>query len=96
MRYIALILAFLLLGVTAGAAALQTATDDDRIYDEVSRRLAMDRDIKGNSFEIDVKEGVVTIKGFVSKEGHRGKAERIAKKVKGVKSVVNRLVVKEY
>lgn len=73
-----------------------TVTEDDRIYDEVSRRLAMDRDIKGNSFEIDVKEGVVTIKGFVTKEGHRGKAERIAKKVKGVKSVVNRLVVKEY
>lgn len=96
MRSIALILAFLLLGVTAGAAAMQTITDDDRIYDEVSRRLAMDRDIKGNSFEIDVKQGVVTIKGVVTKESHRGKAERITKRVKGVKSVVNQLVVKEY
>lgn len=96
MRFAAFFLVLLLLGVTAGAATMQTTNEDDRIFDEVSRRLAMDRDIKGNSFEIDVKQGIVTIKGFVSKDSHRGRAERIAKRVKGVKGVVNQLAIKEY
>jgi len=92
---ICLSLVFLLLGVTAGAA-LQTSSDDDRIYDEVIRRLASDRDIKGNAFEVDVKDGVVTVKGAVTRDKHRAKAERIIRKVKGVRSVVNQLVIKEY
>jgi len=92
---ICLSLVFLLLGVTAGAA-LQTSSDDDRIYDEVIRRLASDRDIKGNAFEVDVKDGVVTVKGAVTRDKHRTKAERIIRKVKGVRSVVNQLVIKEY
>lgn len=94
MRFIAFLLVILLLGVTVGAAAWQPS-DDDRIYDEVKKRLALDRDIKGNAFEVDVKDGVVTIQGAVAKERFRGKAEKIVKKVKGVKGVVNKLVVKE-
>lgn len=94
MRFLALFLALLLLGASAGAA-MQTTDQDDRIYDEVRRRLAMDRDIKGNAFEVEVKDGVVTINGVVTRERHRSKAERIVKKVKGVKGVVNRLVVKD-
>lgn len=96
MRILSLFLAFLLLGLACGAASAQAVTEDDRIYDEVIRRLAMDRDIKGNAFDVEVKSGVVTVKGTVRKEGHKGRAERIIKKVKGVKSVVNQLVLKEY
>jgi osmotically-inducible protein OsmY len=89
-------LAFLLLGVAAGAATMQNVDEDDRIHDEVIRRLAADRDIKGNAFEVVVKQGVVTVKGTVTKEGHRSRAERIIRKVKGVREVVNELVVKEF
>ncbi|HRJ20750.1 MAG: BON domain-containing protein [Bryobacteraceae bacterium] len=96
MRHLAILLAFLLLGVCAGAAVLQEVTADDRIYDEVIRRLADDRDIKGNAFDITVKEGVVTVKGTVTRDKHRQKAEKIIKKVKGVKQVVNELVIKEF
>lgn len=96
MRFLALLLAFLLLGVSAGAAALQDASEDDRIYDQVIQRLAADRDIKGNAFEVAVKDGVVTVKGTVTRESHRQKAERIIKRVKGVKQVVNELVIKEF
>lgn len=96
MRFLALLLAFLLLGVSAGAATLQDASEDDRIYDQVIQRLAADRDIKGNAFEVTVKEGIVTVKGTVTRESHRQKAERIIKRVKGVKQVVNELVIKEF
>mgnify|MGYP000923716677 CR=1 FL=1 len=91
MRVFTLILlfAFLLGGVLALAQ-----TSDDQIYDQVIRRLANDPDVKGGAFEVDVKEGIVTIKGVVEKEKFKEKAEKLAKKVKGVKGVVNQLVVK--
>ncbi len=91
MRFLTLFLlfAFLLAGVVALAQ-----TSDGQIYDQVIRRLANDPDVKGGAFEVDVKEGVVTIKGVVEKEKFKEKAEKLAKKVKGVKGVVNQLVVK--
>lgn len=84
-----LLLAFLFTGIVALAQ-----TSDDQIYDQVRRKLANDPDVKGGSFEVDVKDGVVTIKGVVEKDKFKEKAERVAKKVKGVKGVVNQLVVK--
>lgn len=65
--------------------------NDDRIYDEVRRRLANDPDIKGGALEIDVKDGVVTIKGLTANDKAAAKTEKVAKKVKGVKSVINQV-----
>lgn len=67
---------------------------DDEIYDQVRRKLANDPDVKGGALGVEVKEGVVTLTGAVEKEKAREKAERLTKKVKGVKGVVNQLVVK--
>jgi osmotically-inducible protein OsmY len=91
MRTIAvvLLLAFLITGVVAFAQ-----NSDDVIYDQVRRKLANDPDVKGGGFEVDVKDGVVTIKGVVEKDAYKQKAEKLAKKVKGVKGVDNKLVVK--
>jgi hyperosmotically inducible protein len=66
---------------------------DDAIYDQVRRRLANDSTVKGGGLEVDVKQGVVTLKGDVERAGQKEKAEKIAKKVKGVKQVVNELRV---
>lgn len=86
---------FTLLPLTAAlpAPALQTA-EDDRIYDEVRIKLVRDAEVKGGAFTVEVKDGVVTIKGVVEKEKARVKAEKLAKKVKGVKSVVNQLQIR--
>lgn len=73
--------------------AAQSATDD-KIHDQVMMKLAGDPDVKGNNFDVDVKDGVVTLRGTVSKEKFRQKADRLTKKVKGVKSVVDELTVK--
>jgi osmotically-inducible protein OsmY len=75
------------------AFALQTA-EDDRIYDEVRIKLVRDSDVKGGAFTVEVKDGVVTIKGVVEKEKARVKAEKLARKVKGVKSVINQLQIR--
>ena len=66
---------------------------DDSIYDYVKRKLANDQVVKGGALEIDVKEGVVTLRGTVETEHQKQRAASLAKKVKGVKSVVNEIKV---
>ena len=67
---------------------------DDAIYDKVRIGLASDIDVKGGNLKVDVKDGVVTLAGAVENQGQKDKASHIAKKVKGVKKVVNNIEVK--
>lgn len=69
----------------------QGNANDDRIYDAVRRKMADDVDVKGAGFDVVVKNGAVTLQGRVHDEKAREKAARIAKKVKGVTSVDNKL-----
>ena len=86
-----LVLAFAL--VTSALAADKPPADDNYIYDSVRQKLAADAVVKGGAIDVDVKDGVVTLKGKVQLPGQKTKAESLAKKVKGVKSVVNDLQV---
>jgi osmotically-inducible protein OsmY len=70
-------------------------TDDDRIYDEVRRKLANDLDVKGAGIDVAVKNGLVTLSGKVHTERGKEKADKLTKKVKGVTSVQNNLMVME-
>lgn len=89
MRIVSLLLIFVLIAPMLVLA--QGTPDDDRIYDAVRRKLADDADVKGAGFEVIVKKGAVTLQGRVHDEKAREKAARIAKKVKGVTSVENKL-----
>jgi osmotically-inducible protein OsmY len=75
------------------SAADNKPVPDDLIYDLVREKLAGDKDVKGGALIVDVKDGVVTLSGNVQLEKQKDKAERLAHKVKGVKSVVNQLKV---
>ena len=66
---------------------------DDMIRDKVMIKLNRDPIAKGGGFDIDVKQGIVTLTGKVESEKQKAKAENLAHKVSGVKSVENRLVV---
>ena len=66
---------------------------DDAIYDMVRRRLANDPLVKGGALEIEVKEGTVTLRGDVELAKQKEKAEKVARKVSGVKQVINELRV---
>jgi len=81
----ALALAF----VAAMPAADKVPVDDNYISDSVREKLASDPVVKGGAIEVDVKNGVVTLKGKVQEPKQKTKAESLAKKVKGVKSVVD-------
>ncbi|HXI43981.1 MAG TPA: BON domain-containing protein [Bryobacteraceae bacterium] len=64
---------------------------DDSIHDLVKRKLANDPDVKGGALDIDVKDGVVTLHGKVETDKLKQKAERLTKKITGVKKVVNEI-----
>lgn len=79
--------------VLALATGLALAQSDDHIYDKVRLRLAGDPAVNGGALQVEVKDGAVTLRGNVKNEKAREKAEKHAKKVKGVKSVTNELKV---
>jgi osmotically-inducible protein OsmY len=83
----------LLLALIVPTFAADKPTDDNYISDSVREKLASDSVVKGGAIDVDVKDGVVTLKGNVQEAKQKSKAESLAKKVKGVKSVVNKLQV---
>jgi osmotically-inducible protein OsmY len=82
-------------GTLFGAALLfgQSNPKDDALYDRVRMKLAESVDVNGGAIEVVVRDGAVTLKGKVMKERQKEKAAKVARKVKGVKSVDNQLVV---
>ena len=83
--------------LTAGVcpAADKKPLTDDMIADYVRLRLASDPLVKGGALEAASKDGVVTITGTVETQQQKDKASRVAKKVKGVKQVVNNITLKD-
>lgn len=79
--------------IISAAGAQKPANSDDRIVDQVRMKLTTDPDVKGGADEVTVKDGVVTITGRVDSDRGKAKATKLAKKVKGVKSVENDLQV---
>jgi len=82
----------MILVLAAGAWAAQKHFSDDQIYDLVRRKLADDSVVKGAGLEVEVKDGVVTLKGKVEYDEQKSRAEKLTKKVSGVKQVDNQLV----
>jgi osmotically-inducible protein OsmY len=74
-------------------AADKAAPTDGVISTKVQVKLAEDTNVKGGALSVDVKDGVVTLGGKVEKASQKSKAEKLAKKVAGVKSIVNNIVV---
>jgi len=68
--------------------------NDDTITDQVRIKLADDPVVKGGALTVVVKQGVVTLSGAVELDKQKEKAEKVARKVKGVKQVVNNLEIK--
>jgi osmotically-inducible protein OsmY len=79
--------------LVAPLCAQKQPITDDTITDQVLVKLANDPDVGGMKFEVSVHEGAVTLKGKVRTDKQKSKAEKLAKKVKGVTSVNNRLVI---
>jgi|ERR1017187_5828517 osmotically-inducible protein OsmY len=83
----------LLLTLFTTAPAANKPVTDDFLVDTIRQKLAADQVVKGGAIEVVVKDGVVTLKGTVEEDRQKNKAEKIAKKVSGVKSVTNQLTI---
>jgi hyperosmotically inducible protein len=77
----------------AGAMAASKPVTDDFLIDTIRQKLAADQIVKGGAIEVICKDGAVTLKGTVEENAQKNKAEKIAKKVSGVKSVTNEIVI---
>ncbi len=93
MRILPLALVFALLLSPLFAQKQKQPMTDDTIRDQVMVKLANDADVGGMAIDVDVKQGVVVLKGKVRSDKQKSKAEKLAKKVKGVSSVQNQLVI---
>lgn len=68
--------------------------DDAAITASISADLAKDPDLSAIKINVDTKNGVVTLNGPAPTAAAKDKATTIAKAVKGVSAVDNKLVVK--
>lgn len=67
------------------------ATNDSKIAAEIREQLLKNTTLKTTSIAIDVKEGVVTLKGKVETDAQKKLAETISTKVAGVTALKNNL-----
>jgi hyperosmotically inducible protein len=88
------LLAILALASVCLAKEKQPLTDAT-ITDQVSIRLASDEIVKGGNLKVDVNQGVVTLTGQVEELRQKDRASSLAKKVKGVKQVVNNITLRD-
>ncbi len=84
-----------LCGLLLAGALLMVGQTPDRkdavMRDQVSMALTLDYEVRGGGLQITVVNGAVTLQGRVKDEKARLKATKLAKKIKGVKSVDNQL-----
>jgi osmotically-inducible protein OsmY len=68
--------------------------DDATLATQVKSKLVAEAGAAAAAILVDVKDKVVTLTGTVGTDADKSNAERIAKSVKGVKSVSNNLTVR--
>jgi hyperosmotically inducible protein len=88
MRLAAISLALLIL---FGPIVAAKDVSDDELYDKVRIQLANDREIGGAKIDVKVTQGVVELTGRVRTDKQKSRAAQVAKKVRGVREVVNNL-----
>ena len=76
------------------AAPSTTAPTSTEIELDITSKLLDDQDLRSQSIDVKVSGGTAVLSGRVSNEDLKSRAEKIAKTVKGVRSVINNISVK--
>ena len=76
------------------AAAVTPTRDDESIRNDVLSELEWDPKIDSSGIGVAVKDGVVTLAGYVSNFWEKDEAEKAAKRVYGVRAVANDITVR--
>jgi osmotically-inducible protein OsmY len=93
MRFFSLAILFVLVLTPLLAQKEKPPITDDIIVDQVKVKLADDSEVGGQPINVDAHGGTVVLTGKVTNDKLREKAEKIAKKVKGVVGVDNKLAI---
>ncbi len=83
------------LKVQAGERTAGVVIDDAVITAKVKSSLLADSGTHGLKIDVDTRKGVVQLNGFVASSAEKNLAHDLAAKVEGVKSVENKLSVKQ-
>jgi osmotically-inducible protein OsmY len=68
--------------------------NDVRVKDAVTRAMDWDPEVDASALGISAHEGVVTLTGYIDSYANKLAAERIAKRVRGVRAVANDIEVR--
>jgi hypothetical protein len=98
-RFAYFMVAFMILALTACApTAKREGTgefiDDAVITSKVKAAFAADPQVKATEVKVTTFKGVVQLSGFVDSRASAERAVQLAREVKGVKDVVNNMVIK--
>lgn len=69
---------------------------DQDLDEKVREALLHSPDVDHANVQVSVKEGIVTLTGFVVDKSSKREAGRCVRRVKGVKDVINQLTIKSY
>lgn len=96
MAFLALCVAFTTIGCssTAKRESAGEYLDDTVITGKVKAAIINDPDLSAAEINVETFKGAVQLSGFVSSQNDIDKAVRVAREVKGVKSVKNDMRVK--
>lgn len=75
------------------ARTVGEVTDDIGIHTKIKARLVNDEIVRGLAINVEVNKGVVGLTGEVKSKEERRRAVEIAKSVKGVERVIEKLLV---
>lgn len=79
----------------AGFCLAAEKPNDDLVRDRVMLRVGGDPEAKVGGLGVEVKAGVVTLTGTVETDQQKNRAAKTAKKVSGVKQVVNNITLRQ-
>jgi osmotically-inducible protein OsmY len=80
--------------VTRGQSAVGEYIDDTTVTTTVKARFIENKDVDASSIRVETLNGTVLLSGFAKSDLEKDTAERIARRVKGVKEVRNEIVVR--
>ena len=80
--------------VTRGQETVGAYVDDATITTQIKSRFVENKDVDAASIKVETLNGTVMLSGFAKSTLEKGAAEAIARKVNGVKSVKNEIVVR--
>lgn len=80
--------------VTRGQETVGAYADDTAITTAVKSRYVENKNVDASSIGVETLNGTVMLSGFAKSETEKSTAESLARKVNGVKSVKNQIVVR--